>query len=87
MPDIFGLSVIGDRWLARIPQEDLAQATGTPPARKYEAEGGGPGIRQCLDLLLGSSNRVEQSLPSGFPEQVSQPILDGVRQAAARLLK
>jgi serine/threonine-protein kinase HipA len=42
------------RWWIRLPQEDMCQATGTPSARKYEADGG-PGIRQIADLLLGSS--------------------------------
>lgn len=42
------------RWIIRLPQEDLCQATGTPPSRKYESEGG-PGIRRIMDLLLGSS--------------------------------
>jgi serine/threonine-protein kinase HipA len=41
------------RWIARLPQEDLCQATATPPERKYEAHGG-PGIKRCLDLLQGS---------------------------------
>lgn len=40
-------------WL-RLPQEDFCQATGTPPAFKYEAEGG-PGIVQGMRLLLGSA--------------------------------
>jgi len=40
-------------WLMRIPQEDLCQATGTPPSKKYETEGG-PGIPAILDVLLGS---------------------------------
>jgi len=40
-------------WLIRLPQEDLAQATGTPPGRKYESDGG-PGIRKLMDLLLGA---------------------------------
>jgi serine/threonine-protein kinase HipA len=42
------------RWIARLPQEDFCQATGTPAALKYESDGG-PGIRQCLSLLSGSS--------------------------------
>ncbi len=42
-------------WLIRLPQEDLAQATGTPPGKKYESDGG-PGIRMLMDLLLGSAN-------------------------------
>jgi serine/threonine-protein kinase HipA len=41
------------RWWLRLPQEDFCQATGTPPALKYENEGG-PGIRKIMDLLLGS---------------------------------
>ena len=41
-------------WILRLPQEDLCQATATPPARKYENEGG-PGIRSVMELLLGSS--------------------------------
>lgn len=40
-------------WWMRLPQEDFCQATGTPPALKYENEGG-PGIRRIMDLLLGS---------------------------------
>lgn len=40
-------------WWLRLPQEDFCQATGTPPALKYENEGG-PGIRRIMDLLLGS---------------------------------
>lgn len=40
-------------WWLRLPQEDFCQATGTPPALKYENDGG-PGIRRIMDLLLGS---------------------------------
>lgn len=39
-------------WL-RLPQEDFCQATGTPPALKYENDGG-PGIRKVMDILLTS---------------------------------
>ena len=42
-------------WWLRLPQEDLCQATGTPPALKYENDGG-PGIIPIMDLLLGSSH-------------------------------
>jgi serine/threonine-protein kinase HipA len=42
----------GDRWIARLPQEDMCQATATPPERKYESHGG-PGMRRCLTLLQG----------------------------------
>ena len=40
-------------WWQRIPQEDLCQAFGLPPARKYEADGG-PGARRIMELLRGS---------------------------------
>jgi serine/threonine-protein kinase HipA len=42
-------------WL-RLPQEDLCQATGTPGAQKYEADGG-PGIRAIARVLQGSTER------------------------------
>jgi len=42
-------------WIVRLPQEDMCQATGTPPARRYESDGG-PGIETIMDLLLGSNN-------------------------------
>ncbi len=41
-------------WIIRLLQEDICQATGTPPGKKYESEGG-PGIKAIMDLLLGSS--------------------------------
>jgi len=49
------------KWLVRLPQEDLCQATRTPPAWKYEADGG-PGIQQIMQLLLGSNNAHEDRL-------------------------
>lgn len=42
-------------WWARLPQEDFCQATGLPPERRYE-EQGGPGIASILDTLRGSDN-------------------------------
>jgi serine/threonine-protein kinase HipA len=48
------LSSTGAYWL-RLPQEDMCQATGTPPALKYESDGG-PGIDAISRLLLGSRN-------------------------------
>lgn len=36
--------------LIRLPQEDLCQATGTPPDKKYESDGG-PGISRVVQLL------------------------------------
>jgi serine/threonine-protein kinase HipA len=40
-------------WILRLPQEDMCQATGTPAANKYEADGG-PGIRSIMEVLAGS---------------------------------
>jgi serine/threonine-protein kinase HipA len=40
-------------WIIRLPQEDLCQATGTSPLRKYQSDGG-PGIGRIMDVLLGS---------------------------------
>jgi serine/threonine-protein kinase HipA len=39
-----------DSTVRRIHQEDLCQASGRPPAMKYEAEGG-PGIAECAQLI------------------------------------
>jgi serine/threonine-protein kinase HipA len=41
-------------WIVRLPQEDLCQATATPAANKYQADGG-PGILSIMKLLLGST--------------------------------
>ena len=41
------------RWWVRLPQEDMCQATGTPPARRYESDGG-PGVAEISSVLLGS---------------------------------
>jgi serine/threonine-protein kinase HipA len=42
-------------WIARVPQEDFCQATGTPADRKYESSGG-PGIPQVLEILARSEH-------------------------------
>jgi serine/threonine-protein kinase HipA len=42
----------GSPWIVRLPQEDMCQASGTPPERKYESDGG-PGISKILGLLQG----------------------------------
>lgn len=39
-----------DAWIARLPQEDLCQATGTPSDTKYEKDGG-PGMKPILQIL------------------------------------
>jgi serine/threonine-protein kinase HipA len=44
-------------WWVRLPQEDMCQATGTPPAVRYEADGG-PGVVDIATLLLGSRNAI-----------------------------
>lgn len=45
----------GRYWL-RLPQEDFCQATATPAARKYEADGG-PGLVEIARILQGSEDR------------------------------
>lgn len=51
----------GNSWIARLPQEDFCQATGTPGDLKYESDGG-PGIRAGLSLLSGGSKARDDSL-------------------------
>jgi serine/threonine-protein kinase HipA len=46
-------STDGQDWIARLPQEDCCQATGTAAASKYESDGG-PGIERILGILAGS---------------------------------
>lgn len=43
-------------WILRLPQEDICQAKGLPPSKKYESDGG-PGNVDMLDLLNGSRTR------------------------------
>lgn len=43
------------RWLLRLPQEDMCQATGTPSHLKYESDGG-PGVRTIMKLLSTSQD-------------------------------
>jgi serine/threonine-protein kinase HipA len=47
----------GEYWL-RLPQEDMCQATGTPPTAKYEADGG-PGMKTVLEILRGSAMQAQ----------------------------
>lgn len=44
--------------LLRLPQEDICQVFGMPSSIKYESQGG-PGIAQIMELLMGSSNALE----------------------------
>ena len=50
--------------IVRLPQEDLCQALGVPPNRKYEKNpnplmDGGPGIGDCLNLLKTSNSSMD----------------------------
>jgi serine/threonine-protein kinase HipA len=47
--------------LYRLPQEDLCQALGVPPLRKYQSDGG-PGIIDVLSLLNGATAPYEDRL-------------------------
>lgn len=42
----------GQRWIARLPQEDFCQVLGLPPSAKYESHGG-PSMVRCTQVLLG----------------------------------
>lgn len=44
--------------LLRLPQEDICQVFGMPSSIKYESQGG-PSIAQIMELLMGSSNALE----------------------------
>jgi len=65
----FDRALASDRsWIIRLPQEDMCQATGVSPLRKYQSDGG-PGIAQIMALLLGSE-RTEQDRRSFFKTQI-----------------
>lgn len=65
----FDRALASDRsWIVRLPQEDMCQATGTSPLRKYQSDGG-PGITQIMALLLGSE-RAEQDRRNFFKTQI-----------------
>ncbi|HEC12063.1 MAG TPA: type II toxin-antitoxin system HipA family toxin [Acidiferrobacteraceae bacterium] len=50
-----------DGVLYRLPQEDICQALGIPPARKYQSDGG-PGIVDVLEFLNGAIAPYEDRL-------------------------
>lgn len=58
----------GARWLIRLPQEDMCQATGTPPHLKYENEGG-PGVDRIMGVLE-TSRQSERDRRTFFQAQV-----------------
>ncbi|WP_109482426.1 type II toxin-antitoxin system HipA family toxin [Paraburkholderia sp. C35] len=47
-------------WIVRLPQEDMCQATGTPPIAKYQVDGG-PGIDAVMHILAGSDDAAGDS--------------------------
>jgi serine/threonine-protein kinase HipA len=60
-PYATGFTPPAGAWIARLPQEDFCQATGTPADRKYES-GGGPGIPEVLDILARSESPARDRL-------------------------
>lgn len=71
----------GQGW-HRVHQEDLCQALGLPPARKYEAQGG-PGAAQLADLLRRVSATPEQDVQR-FAAALVFTVLIGGTDAHAR---
>ena len=59
---------VGRTRLVRTHHEDLCQALGLPPSRKYESDGG-PGILRILELLRGS-DAAEEDRRDFFAAQV-----------------
>ncbi|MCW5661648.1 MAG: type II toxin-antitoxin system HipA family toxin [Burkholderiaceae bacterium] len=45
-------------WIARLPQEDLCQALGIAPDRRYQQDGG-PSVADCLQVLARSEHAAE----------------------------
>ena len=50
-----------DNVIYRIPQEDICQALGMPPTRKYQSDGG-PGMVMILELLNGATSPAKDRL-------------------------
>nr|WP_314901451.1 type II toxin-antitoxin system HipA family toxin [uncultured Deefgea sp.] len=55
-------------WIVRLPQEDMCQATGTSPLKKYQADGG-PSMTTILELLAGSA-QAENDRRNFFKAQI-----------------
>ncbi|MCW8407877.1 type II toxin-antitoxin system HipA family toxin [Legionella sp. PATHC035] len=54
----FDRRMSGDKsWIMRLPQEDMCQALGVSYNIKYQSDGG-PGIKEIMNLLLGSANSI-----------------------------
>src|SRR5258708_13428548 len=60
--------------LRRVHQEDICQALGLPPTKKYENEGG-PGVRHIVELLRTHSTDRDQDIET-FLEAVAFNWLD-----------
>ena len=57
----FDRRLSGDgKWWLRLPQEDMCQAFGLPPSRRYESDGG-PGIVRIMDLLRLSDEPADRA--------------------------
>lgn len=59
----------GDRqWIIRLPQEDMCQALGISPLRKYQVDGG-PGITDVMEIL-SHSDQAEHDRMQFFKSQI-----------------
>lgn len=56
-----GFTPADGAWIARLPQEDFCQATGTPADQKYESNRG-PGIAKVLEILARSEHPARDQL-------------------------
>ncbi|HBM7754810.1 TPA: type II toxin-antitoxin system HipA family toxin [Escherichia coli] len=56
------------QWIIRLPQEDMCQALGVSPLRKYQADGG-PGISEIMEVL-SNSDRAEHDKAQFFMTQI-----------------
>lgn len=56
------------QWIVRLPQEDMCQALGVSPLRKYQADGG-PGITDIMGIL-SHSEQADQDRETFFKAQI-----------------
>jgi serine/threonine-protein kinase HipA len=56
------------QWIVRLPQEDMCQALGVSPLRKYQADGG-PGITDIMEIL-SHSEQAERDREVFFRAQI-----------------
>lgn len=62
--------------IERIHQEDLCQALGVHPARKYQNEGG-PGVESCVAILREHSLRAEEDVRTFVDAQIFNWLIFG----------